>query len=68
MRTGYYDFVFTYEGKAIAALLTRFYAEGDLRAKSDADLEKLMHELPPFFIDEKRPPPVGGGLFLRRFN
>ncbi|MBQ2203805.1 MAG: hypothetical protein II405_05095 [Oscillospiraceae bacterium] len=41
---GYYDFVFTYEGKAIAVLLTRFYAEGELSAKSDAELEALMHE------------------------
>ena len=41
---GYYDFVFTYEGKAIATLLTRFYAESELTAKSDAELEALMHE------------------------
>ncbi len=41
---GYYDFVFTYEGKAIATLLTRFYAENELTVKSDAELEKLMHE------------------------
>jgi hypothetical protein len=38
---GYYDFVFTYEGKAIATLLTRFYAENELTVKSDAELEKL---------------------------
>ena len=41
---GYYDFVFTYEGKAIATLLTRFYAENELTVKSDAELEALMHE------------------------
>lgn len=41
---GYYDFVFTYEGKAIATLLTRFYAENELTVKSDAELEELMHE------------------------
>jgi len=41
---GYYDFVFTYEGKAIATLLTRFYKENELAAKSDAELEALMHE------------------------
>ncbi len=41
---GYYDFVFTYEGKAIATLLTRFYKEGELSAKPDAELEALMHE------------------------
>ena len=41
---GYYDFVFTYEGKAIATLLTRFYNENELTDKSDAELEALMHE------------------------
>ncbi len=41
---GYYDFVFTYEGKAIATLLTRFYNENELAVKSDAELEALMHE------------------------
>ncbi|MBR4436057.1 MAG: hypothetical protein IKZ82_05715 [Clostridia bacterium] len=41
---GYYDFVFTYEGKAIATLLTRFYKDGEISAKSDAELEALMHE------------------------
>ena len=41
---GYYDFVFTYEGKAIAVLLTRFYGEGELSGKSGPELEKLMHE------------------------
>ncbi len=41
---GYYDFVFTYEGKAIATLLTRFYGENELTVKSDAELEALMHE------------------------
>ena len=41
---GYYDFVFTYEGKAIGVLQTRFYAENELSEKSDAELEALMHE------------------------
>ena len=41
---GYYDFVFTYEGKAIAVLQTRFYAENELTVKSGAQLEALMHE------------------------
>ena len=41
---GYYDFVFTYEGKAIATLLTRFYSVGELSAKTDAELEALMRE------------------------
>ena len=43
-KPGYYDFVFTYEGKAIATLLTRFYNENELTVKSDAELEALMHE------------------------
>ena len=41
---GYYDFVFTCEGKAISVLQTRFYGEAELAAKSDAELESLMHE------------------------
>lgn len=41
---GYYDFVFTYEGKAIAVLQTRFYKGGEISSKSDAELEKLMRE------------------------
>ena len=41
---GYYDFVFTYEGKAIGVLQTRFYNAGELSAKTDAELEALMHE------------------------
>ena len=41
---GYYDFVFTYEGKAIGVLQTRFYAEGELSGKTGAELESLMHE------------------------
>lgn len=41
---GYYDFVFTYEGKAIAVLQTRFYKDGEISGKSDAELEKLMRE------------------------
>ncbi len=41
---GYYDFVFTYDGKAIATLVTRFYNDGELNDKSGAELEALMHE------------------------
>ena len=41
---GYYDFVFTYEGKAIATLVTKFYKEGELEGKSGTELEALMHE------------------------
>ena len=39
---GYYDFVFVYEGKAIATMITRFYAEGALETKTDAELEAIM--------------------------
>lgn len=41
---GYYDFVFTYEGKAIATLVTKFYNEGEIEGKSGTELEALMHE------------------------
>lgn len=41
---GYYDFVFVYDGKAIATLLTKFYNEGELSDKTDAELTKLMTE------------------------
>ncbi len=41
---GYYDFVFTYDGKAIATLVTRFYKDGEMNSKSGAELEALMHE------------------------
>ncbi|MBO4338436.1 MAG: hypothetical protein J5877_00770 [Clostridia bacterium] len=41
---GYYDFVFTYEGKAIGVLQTRFYKDEELATKSGAELEALMHE------------------------
>ncbi len=41
---GYYDFVFTYDGKAIATLVTRFYNDGELSGKSGSELEALMHE------------------------
>ena len=37
-----YDFVFVYEGKAIASMLTRFYPQGMLQDKSDEELEALM--------------------------
>ena len=44
-KPGYYDFVFVYEGKAIAKMITYFYADGEIQNKSDADLEKLMSGL-----------------------
>ena len=41
---GYYDLVFTVGGKAVASLVTRFYGEGELNGKTDAELEKLMKD------------------------
>ena len=41
---GYYDFVFTYEDKVFATMLTKFYKEDGLDNKSDEELEKLMKE------------------------
>ena len=40
---GYYDLVFTVDGKAVASLVTRFFSEGELEDKTDAELEKLMN-------------------------
>ena len=45
LEPGYYDFVFTYQEKAIATLLTRFYKEGELENKSDSELEEIMKGL-----------------------
>jgi len=42
---GYYDFVYVYEGKAIAKMLTYFYADEEIQEKSDEELEKLMKGL-----------------------
>ena len=42
---GLYDFVFTYEGKAVASMITRFYGEGELESKSDDELASLMKSL-----------------------
>ena len=39
---GYYDFVFTYEGKPIARMLTRFYNEKDLDGANAAKLQEMM--------------------------
>ena len=41
---GYYDFVFTLEGKPTALLLTRFYSEGELEEKSDDELLQLTRD------------------------
>ncbi len=42
---GYYDFVFTYEGKPIARMLTRFYNEKDLEGADAAKLQQMMDSL-----------------------
>jgi len=39
---GYYDFVFTYEDKVFATMLTKFYKESELNNKSDDELTDLM--------------------------
>ena len=39
---GFYDLVFTVDGKAAAVLLTRFYNEPELEEKTDAELAQLM--------------------------
>lgn len=41
---GYYDFVFIYNNKVFATMLTKFYKPDELLEKSDPDLEKLMKE------------------------
>ena len=41
---GYYDFVFIYNNKVFATMLTRFYKPNELLEKKDSDLEKLMKE------------------------
>ena len=39
---GLYDFVFIYDNKVFATMLTKFYKNDELSGKSDSDLEKLM--------------------------
>lgn len=41
---GYYDFVFIYNNKVFATMLTKFYKPNELLEKSDSELEKLMKE------------------------
>ena len=41
---GYYDFVFVYDNKVFATMLTHFYQQEEISDKSDSDLEKLMSE------------------------
>lgn len=41
---GYYDFVFIYNNKVFATMLTKFYKPEEIYEKSDSELEKLMKE------------------------
>ena len=41
---GYYDFVFSYNNKVFATMLTRFFQDGEIQEKPDSELEKLMSE------------------------
>ena len=43
---GYYDFVFIYDNKVFATMLTRFYQRDEISKKSDSDLEQLMSQDP----------------------
>ncbi len=41
---GYYDFVFIYNNKVFAVMVTKFYKPDELLEKPDSDLEKLMKQ------------------------
>ena len=41
---GYYDFVFIFNDKVFATMLTRFFKEDELHDKSDSELEELMSQ------------------------
>jgi hypothetical protein len=41
---GFYDFVFLYNNKVFATMLTKFYKPNELIEKPDSELEKLMKE------------------------
>lgn len=41
---GYYDFVFIYNNKVFATMLTSFFQEEEIQGKPDSELEKLMSE------------------------
>ena len=43
---GFYDFVFIYNNKVIATMLTRFYKVEELYGKPDSELEELMSQNP----------------------
>lgn len=41
---GYYDFVFSFNNKVFATMLTRFFQDKEIQGKSDSELEQLMSE------------------------
>ena len=43
---GYYDFVFVYNDKVFATMLTLFFREDEISDKSDSELERLMTQSP----------------------
>lgn len=50
VKEGYYDLVFTVDGKAAASVLTRFYKPEELIEKSDAELQKIQNGLEPMKV------------------
>ena len=44
VQPGYYDFVFIYNKKVFATMVTKFYKLDELLGKPDSDLEKLMKQ------------------------
>ena len=43
---GYYDFVFIYDNKVFATMLTLFFKDNEIAEKSDSELDKLMSRNP----------------------
>ena len=50
VKEGYYDLVFTVDGKASASVLARFYKPEELIEKSDAELEQIQKGLDPLKV------------------
>ena len=50
VKEGYYDLVFTVDGKAAASVLTRFYKPDELAEKSDTELEQIQKGLEPMKV------------------
>ena len=50
VKEGYYDLVFTVDGKAAASVLTRFYKPEELNGKSDTELEQIQNGLEPMKV------------------